>query len=266
MYHAHVYFTDGMFEWGKLLIESLLKHISVDINVIASTRDLTEDKVEELSEIATVLNKSFDIDTLADIAEISKEKLLKMKNQVETGYTTDENQLWKWLIAGGDRIYELDTVMSYYISKNDIFVHFDADTYFRSDVANIFRYAEDHDVIMRQRPNDPNIIRRAVISMMGFKINHKSRKFMKRWIDRIEQVDIHNTTKTFDQRTCYETILELQNEISIGNYKEKKHFPKISVKEEGDADIWFGNCLHRGKKLLKFKEDFTNDSFKNKGG
>lgn len=249
---ANVYFTDGMFEWGKLFIQSFRKY-HPKTPIVAITRELNKNQIEEIWKDCSVENKSFDYDEMAKKINVNVDKLLQMKKEVETGKTNDANQPWKWLIAGGDRIESLYEVIKRY-HENGV-LHFDADTYIRNSIDGLFNMVEKFDVCMRQRPNDPNIIRRAVISIMGFK-GQNSIAFMERWLYHLKKVDLLNTTKTFDQRTCYYAIQDLEEHINIGNMREEEDYPIISTSEEGNADMWFGNCGHRGKKINKFWRDY----------
>lgn len=248
---ANVYFTDGMFEWGKLFMKSFNK-FHPDIDIIAVTRNLNNNQIEELSKYALIENAILPYEKMAKKINVSIDRLLQMKKEVETGQTNDSNQPWKWLIAGGDRIESLYEIVKLYDHVGVL--HFDADTYIRNKIDGLFDMVKKYDVCMRQRPNDPEIIRRAVISIMGFK-GKNGVAFMERWLYHLRRVDLLNTTKTFDQRTCYQTVLDLNEHINIGNMREEEDYPIISVSEEEEADMWFGNCGHRGEKINKFWRD-----------
>jgi len=249
---VNVYFTDGMFEWGKLFMKSFNK-FHPDIDIIAVTRNLNNSQVKELSKYALIENATLPYEKMAKKINVSIDRLLQMKKEVETGQTNDSNQPWKLLIACVDRIESLYEIVKLYDHVGVL--HFDADTYFRNRIDGLFDMVEKYDVCMRQRPNDPNIQRRAVVSMIGFK-GKRSVEFFDRWMYHLRKVDILNTPKGFDQITFWKTIQELRDQMNIGNMREEHFYQNLlSVCEEPQATMWFGNCGNRGQKLIKFKED-----------
>lgn len=249
---VNVYFTDGMFEWGELFINSF-NYFHPNIKIIAITRNLNKNQVNKLSCKAIIENNFLSYEKLARKINVSVDKLIQMKKEVETGKTHDGNQPWKWLIAGGDRIDSLYEIVKKYNSEGVL--HFDADTYIRNNISGLLNMVKKFNLCLRQRPNDKNIIRRAVISMMGF-YGKESVVFMDKWKEHLKDIDLFNTKKTFDQKTCYYAIQDLKNKIKIGNMKKENGYPFISTKEEENADIWFGNCGNRGQKIIKFRRDY----------
>lgn len=251
----HAYFTDGFYPWAELFLKSFKFHNGTDSPIILSTRDLSQDKIDKLYDIYSnikIENEKFNIKNLCKKAGLTKKKLLEHKNEVETKHVTENNKIWKLMVAADDRVKSIHKVISNINTEEKHLLHFDIDMYFRAQLNELFSFVRNHDISIRLRLKSP-LNRKTMIGVQGYKINQKSIDFLDRWIYYIDDVKPADRHKGYGQTSCYYAYCDVKNNCEWGNVPSKF----ISPRMKADDVVWSANTKKgKTKNLELFKKDF----------
>ena len=89
--------------------------------------------------------------------------------------------------------------------------------------------------------------------LIGFKLNNKTLKFMKKWVEYIDQKPLYEKPLGYGQTSFYLAYLDLEKELTWGNVPGKFISPRFL---ETDV-VWSGNTVAgKAKNLLRCREDF----------
>ncbi len=253
----HTYLTDGMFEWGRFLLETFKYYHGESIPFILTTRDLTTRQFITLNttyKTAIVLNKSLDIDDMSIRTNVSKEKLLKYKKEIETDHIKDKGTtLWKQLISVEDR-YRNSILEAMDVSELGYryMLHMDVDMYIRGNLRELFRLIAQHDISIRFRhKSKPN--RKVQGGIIGFRLGDKAQEFMRKWIHYIDLINIKDKPAGYGQTSFYLAYKDLKDRYSWGDVPLKFISPHLRP----DDVIWSANSTKgKDKNLEIFKKDF----------
>jgi hypothetical protein len=255
---VHCYFTDGLFEYACLMIESFKYHNGEDMKFVLTTRDLKEKQIEHLNKIYSnldIINEPLDYKRLERLTGITKEEALKVKKEVEMGKTFGESKkmmMWKRFASIDDRYRNsIVEVMSKYKKEGSI-LHFDADMYIRKPLDDLFELVENNDFTITFRIKE--IDRRKVFGcLLGIKTNKNGFAFMNAWKKRIDEIPSTEKPRGYGQYSCYLAYTDLKNSnIKWGNIPEKY----IGKRSEENAPVWSGNNGSKKYNIISGREDF----------
>ena len=102
----HAYLTDGFYGWAEIFLESFLYFHGSGHRVVLTTRDLTDNQIENLHSLypnLEVKNRPLNIKKIASRARMSVDHILKIKNHIENNAVTNSTFIWKQAISVEDR-------------------------------------------------------------------------------------------------------------------------------------------------------------------
>lgn len=257
----HSYFTEGYFGWAKLFVRSLKKTNGDEIELILSSRNLPQPKVNELLKLhgnITIINSDLNYDKMAKRAKINKETLLKYKNEVETKKVDKNNKVWKLMIAAEDRLKEIYDVLEN--NKGEPLLHVDIDTYVKKDITPILETVMNNDFTTRWRiekqiKRDGHVKyenRATLISVQGYNGSDNSVKFLKTWIDHLTNVPPHKRPAGFGQTACYRAYLDWKDIMSFGDIPPEF----LSPQGHGKGILWGANKGNKEDVLKEYKNEY----------
>lgn len=256
----HSYFTEGYFDWAKLLIKSLKKTNGDGLEFIFSSRNLDEKRQKELYKLysnLTIINKNLNYGEMAKRAGLGKKTILQYKKQVETEKVNKDNKVWKLMIAAEDRLKEVQEILNNY---NASILHLDVDTYVRKDITPILETIVKYDFttrwrIERQIKRDGYVKREnraTLISVQGYNGSSKSKLFLQTWLNHLCSVQPQERPLGFGQTSCYYAYLDLKNKMSFGDIPESF----LSSGGYGHGILWGANKGKKKNTLKKYEEDY----------
>ena len=255
----HAYLTDGFYPWGEFFLESL-RYFHKNIPVILSTRNLNNEQITNLESYGSVNveNEDLSYKKLAKRANITLDELHKHKNQIENVHITQESKVWKLMIAADDRVKSVYETLKGLDGKSEHMFHIDIDMYFRARLDDMFNIIRANDISTRFRLKSKHLNRKILISVLGFKINDKSFKFMEEWINFIDNVKPYNRPIGYGQTSCYYAYQKLINtNTRWGNIPQIYASPMMRTTDK----IWAANTTKGKTENLKiFREDFEKIS------
>lgn len=259
----HAYFTEGYYPWAEFFVKTL-KHSNGEENrLILSSRNLDEKRIEALTKLyknIEVRNKNLKYKEMAQRAKISQDVLLKYKNTVETIKVSDNSKVWKLMIAAEDRLKEIRGILDE-LNEGDIVLHLDIDTYIRRKVDPILNVIKENDFttrwrIKKQLRRDGKVKfenRTTLISVQGYNINDKTKKFLDRWIHHLVKVPAHKRPLGYGQTSCYYAYLDLKDQLKWGDVPGPFLAPGGNAK---NVILWGANKGSKKENLERYKEDF----------
>jgi len=258
----HSYFTDGLFEYACLLIESFKYHNGEDMKFVLTTRDLNEEQIEYLNKIyknIDVINNPLDYERVSRMTGMSKEDIIMCKNQVEKRATRSGNAefmarmiKWKQFASIEDRYRDsIIEVMQKY-KDEDFLMHLDADMYIRKPLDDLFNLIRNNDFTitfrLKEKPH-----RRVFGCLLGVGINDRGTTFMKAWRKRIDNVHFKKKPKGYGQTSCYLAFMDLKDSgLKWGNIPEEY----IGKRNEKNAPVWSGNLGSKKNNMESGWNDF----------
>lgn len=251
----HAYLTDGFFPWAKLYLESFKFYNDNNYKVVLTTVGLDDSQVDELKNIYSNLiveNKNIDLDEVSKQLGITKDKLLKFKNQVETYHVNNKNKSWKMMFAAKDRLESIIDISKRY--KNEKYIlHTDIDLYFRSDISELIENVRKNDVSIRLRLNS-KLNRKTMIGIQGYNIsNNDVINFLNRWHHHLTKISPNKWPLGYGQTSCYYAYLDYKDKLNW--YSVPKRF--ISPQQDDSDIIWSANTNEGKTENLKiFYKDF----------
>lgn len=262
---THTYFTDGYFGWGKLFVESFLHFNDMHDNfLVLSTRNLKEDKIDELKSLHEnifVYNKDLKYGEMAKRVNVDKQTLLAWKRRVEKEKVNKESKAWKLMVAAEDRLKEIREILTKHSPKR--LLHVDVDTYVRGSVTPIFDVIEQNQFTTRWRIDKQ--IRRdgfvkyenraTLISVQGYN-GLEARHFLNRWIELLEEVPPAQRPTGFGQTTCYRAYLEFQDRPFTWGQVGPEFLAPQGFNE---AILWGGNKGNKGDTLKVYQKHFKEN-------
>jgi len=252
----HSYLTDGFYGWAELFVKSFRFHHGNDYKIFLTTRNLNKKQIENLESFPNIhiSNEKLNIRDIANRAKMNVEDILKLKHKIENDAVTEKSFIWKQAISVEDRYKRSIIEVMYAFPQEDYLVHFDIDMYFRDNLFDLFKTIKDNDITIKFRLNS-KINRKVMGGLIGFKISEKTIRFMKKWINYIDEKPLHKKPIGYGQTSFYLAYLFMKNELSWGNVKSKYISPRFL---ETDV-IWSGNTKDgKEKNLIKCYEDFES--------
>jgi hypothetical protein len=260
----HAYFTDGYYPWGEFFTRTLKHSNGEDNKLILSTRNLQERKIKNLKNIyknIEVINKDLNYTKLARRAGINEGLLMSYKNQTEITKVSDSNKVWKLMIAAEDRMKEVRSIHNS-LPEGECFLHLDIDTYIREPLDPLFELIRNNDFTTKFRIQKQmrrhGVLRfenkATLISVQGYTVNEKSKKFLDKWIEHLVKVPPPNRPKGFGQTSCYYAYLDMKNELSWGDISGRGFLSSI-----GGSDgviLWGANKGPKSGTLKRYKQNF----------
>jgi len=259
----NAYFTDGYIEWAKLFIKSYTYHNGEDDKMIICSRNLNSEQQVEIFGLRNnieVRNINLDFNKLSKKAKVNKNQLLEFKKQVETVKVSGNNKVWKLMIAGDDRIKSIYNIMNNEIYEGSNLIHFDVDMYVTGKITKIIDIAENNDVStifriekqMRRRGKVFREHRAVLINIQTYKINERSRKFVKRWIKYIDDIPPIKRPKGYGQTSYYYAWKDLNKEVDFG------HIPREyqSFGSRKNSFLWTANMGSKSERLKECQNHF----------
>jgi hypothetical protein len=197
---------------------------------------------------------------MAKRAGIKESVLMSYKKETETVKVNDNIVVWKLMIAAEDRLKEIREILNE-CPDGELILHLDIDTYVRHSVEPIFDVIRENDFTTRWRMEKQikrhgYVIREnkaTLISVQGYNVNDKSKKFLDRWMEHLVKVAPSNRPKGFGQTTCYYAYKDFIDELKWGNIGA----PFLSPAGGSPNNIlWGANKGSKSDTLKKYREDF----------
>jgi hypothetical protein len=260
----HSYFTEGYFSWGKLFIESLKKSNGEENQLIISTRNLDQKRIDALYNLyknLEVRNDNFNYNQMSKRAKIGQGKLMNFKNETENIKVNVNNKVWKLMVAGDDRIKEVKKIIGEF--DGELVLHFDIDSYIIRPLDPWIKIVEENDFtsifrIKRQVQKFGHVKRHnhaICICFQGYNVNEKCRKFMDKWIANIDAVNPPERPKGFGQTTIYHAYLDMKDELKWGDIP-KDQFSLTGYLKNKNAILIGANKGSKTDNLRAFRQDF----------
>jgi hypothetical protein len=169
----------------------------------------------------TVINEESNYEDDANILGISIEEFMKSKKVFEQRDTVNRsygnyNLLFKQFISVNNRYRNSIKKAMSKCNKGDLLIHFDADTRIKSNLNKMFSYINKYDICIKFRLK--SILERRVLgSLISFKINDDSYRFLNVWKKHIDAVDLHDRPKRYGQISFYYAYNELKQKTTFGD-------------------------------------------------
>lgn len=262
----HSYFTEGYYEWARLLLDSLRKSNGKKYKVILSSRNLDKGRQNQLLKLYNgdieIRNKNLDYKELAKRAGIKLDTLMQYKTETEQVKINKDNWVWKLMISAEDRIREIREVANG-LQEGDLMLNLDVDSYVRKRLDSWFDIIAENDFSSiikydKQIERLGYIKKKAYViicCIQGYNINEKSLRFLDRWMFYIDRVSPKFRPRGFGQITCYEAFLELKDDLRWGIIPPNTY----SLSGQGDHCIlWGANKGPKHENLARFRGDYGN--------
>lgn len=250
----HAYLTDGYYDWAELFLKSLKYHHGEKFKVILSSRELDEKRIDNLYSLyrnLRIVNKEFDVISMAKRTKLEAKELLEFKKQIETTHVNLKNNVWKTLIADDDRIKEILQVMKDNINEK-FMIHFDIDMYFKKPIDELVSIVENNDISIRLRLQS-KLNRKTMIGVQGYKLSPLTIEFVENWIENIDMVPVYDRGLGHGQGACYYSYMKFKDKLSWGTIHPRFISPRMLPTDV----IWSANTKRGKEKTIKlFNDDF----------
>lgn len=246
---VHSYLTEGMFDNAIPFLRSLLSTNRDAFKVILSTRNLNSGQIIKLHAFYPdlhVQNENLDYSAMARRAECSVDTLLKYKHEVETGYVSQSNKVWKLMIAAEDRPRSLYQLLACEASLHEPVLHFDIDTLFRKEIWSLAIQGRQYDCCLLLRENMNPVKTRITISTMTWKTNMRTLTFFERWMYYLDIVPPPMRPIGYGQTSCWLAFEEMRESLKYKKLGPAWGYPGRSSNKEGNY-IWSG-AVHKMRK------------------
>lgn len=261
---VHAFFTDGLFGFAEIFLDSFAAEHGEDIKIVFSTFGLSSAQINRLeSRYANLEIRNKDLDILDVALKLNQPvaQVKEWKQQIEKNRTTDENYLWKVYFSVWERYRSLLKLATEFKSLGyKYLLHSDIDVYFRKSLDNYFNAMKKHDLTVYKRPwmSQNGFILGAFI---GITLTSNSLNVLAIWKNYIEFIDIKDAPRGFGQITLTKTYHKTKSVCSWGDLLESENGPSFSKDRRLNSDLWFGNS-NQGKNLKNisvelFRKDFT---------
>lgn len=243
---VHSYLTNGMFELGKIFLKSLRATSGIKFPVILSTRELSEEQIEELVALypnMEVHNGFFKYEEMAKAAGVSVEQLKEYKREVESKHVTRRNKVWKLMVAAEDRPASLGELLFLEDGVNVPIAHFDIDTLFRKDITPIIQDAYDYDCCLLLRLSHPNVKARITISTMTWKANEATFELFSKWMHYLEIVPPRERPIGYGQTSLWLAYRDMVDNVKCKKLSKDWGYPGKTSNGENNF-VWSG-AVHK---------------------
>lgn len=257
---VHSYFTDGMYDWAVLFLESFKRHNGEIRPIVFSSRDISEEQIAELQAIYAnleVRNRRIDYQALSERSGETVADLRRMKQETEHGKFA---LLWKQFISVEDRYRDsiVDVMRDYDGSGHSHLMHIDIDMYFRDRIDPLEDLIEAHDIsIMFRSETDEKFgqeNRKVLGSVIGFRLGTESLAFMEGWRRHIDSLPLVEKPVGFGQTSFYRAYLDMKDRFDWGNIPPDYADPS----RRPAAPIWAGNRGAKDSNLRLCQIDFRS--------
>lgn len=261
----HSYFTEGYYEWARLLLDSLQRSNGKKYKVILSSRNVDKGRRNQLLNSykgdISIINKNLDYKTLAKRAGINVDTLMQFKSETEQVKINKGNWVWKLMISAEDRIREIREVANS-LHEGDLMLNLDIDSYIRKPLASWFDIMAENDftsiIKYQQQMKKFGYIKKKayviICCIQGYNINPRSLEFLDKWMFCIDRVSPKFRPRGFGQITCYEAYIALQNALKWGIIPPNEY----SLSGQGDCILWGANKGPKHENLARFRGDYNN--------
>jgi len=243
----HSYATDGYFPWLEFFLKSFKYFNGEDLKVVFTTRNLNDKQIEKLYSMYKNLvidNEELNFQKIAERASITVEQLKQMKDHIEAKCISNNTLKWKQFASVEDRYRNsiFDTINKH---GEDFVLHFDADTYIREPLTEIFDFVSNHDISIKFRWKS-KLNRKVVGGLIGFKVG-TTNAFFKCWRKHIDAIPLHSKPRGYGQTTFWLAYQEMKDKYKWGDMP--MHF--ISPRKRDNDIMWSGNGNAGKEKILK---------------
>jgi hypothetical protein len=255
----HSYVTDGFYDFAVTLIESFKNKHGEDMPFLLHGKELSNEQIEGLYKRyknLTIKNSEIDWVWLERMSKMSKKQLLQGKHQVEhlgNRYMSKQFYHWKHYISIYSRYRDAIAEAFEFAGEGEHILHLDIDLYINRDLTPIFNLIEMSDVAIMLRPQLSPEWRKVYGCILGFTVNDRSRKFIKKVRTHIHAKDFINIPKGYGQIVFWRAWQDFRKTKEI-------KFAKIP---ETWIDKGFGNkalilSANNGLKKHQTKEKYHN--------
>jgi hypothetical protein len=233
----HSYLTNGkpLIDFAILFLQSFKRFNGEKYRILFEGRDLRDKQISEIKSVydnLEIINRNIDYEMVSKKLGVSVKKVHVMKEACEIkkrNVGPSGAVPWKQFISVEDRYRNSLKVGFEYCKENNInyMIHFDIDTAFYNPITPIVEIIKKHDVTLQFREGSV-ITRRIVGGFLGFKINDNSFKFLNKWIEYIDKIELKDKPKGYGQLSLYYTHQDMVDKIDIGKIPS---FWSVSRKE-----------------------------------
>ena len=260
----HSYFTEGYYDWARLLIDSLSKSNGKKYKLILSSRNLDKGRQKILLNSyrgdIEIRNKNLNYKDMAKRAGVKLDTLMQYKTETESVKINSYNWVWKLMVSAEDRIREIREVANS-LHEGDLMLNLDVDSYIRKPLDPWFDIIAENDFTSiikyeKQLERLGYIKKKAYViicCIQGYNIGEKALHFLDRWMFYIDRVSPKYRPRGFGQITCYEAFLELKDELRWGIVPPKTY----SLSGQGNCILWGANKGPKHENLARFRQDFN---------
>ena len=195
--------TDGFFDFGKILLQSFKKHHGEEMTFFLTTRNLSEEQIDELYSLyknLIVSNAQIDMQMLSRNTGVPLAELQRAKWQVENRFVKPESIIWKQFISVEDRYR--DSLQEAFNICGDHVIHMDVDSYIYKPLKPLFKIVENNDVSLIFRLNAPPRMK-IFGCLMGFKFGPGADTFLETWRNIIDKKPLKEKPRGYGQTSCF---------------------------------------------------------------
>ncbi len=217
----HSFVTDGYYDFAVSLLESFKMQHGDHMPFLLHTKDLSEKQILGLKNTykeLTIKNSSIDWEWLIERSNMTKQRLLRGKQEVEkigTRYVSREFYHWKHYISIYSRYRDAILDAFDFAGDEEHILHLDVDLYINRPIDTIFNLIKLADVSLLLRPSYSPEWRRMYGCIMGFTVNKASRKFMQGVRTHIDAVDFINIPKGYGQIVFWRAYNDFKKDSGI---------------------------------------------------
>ena len=235
-----------MLNLAKVFLRSLYKTNGDNFHVLLSTRDLSLDQMRELEDIypnLNVENKYLPMKHMAKRAKVSVEQLKEYKREVENRHVTNNNKVWKLMIAAEDRPRSLYELLLRGEGVQTPILHFDIDTLFRKNIWPIVTDALTYDCCLLLREGHNTTKAKLTISTMTWRRNERTLKFFDRWMHWLDEVPPPHRPIGYGQLSAWYAFQECRYELKYKKLGPAWGYPGRASNKPSNY-IWSG-AVHK---------------------
>jgi|GEM_PF-3324119 len=257
---VHSYFTDGMYDWAVLFLQSFKRHNGEIHPVVFSSRDISAEQIAALKAIygnLEVRNRQIDYRALSERTGETIADLRRMKQETEHGKFA---LLWKQFISVEDRYRDsiVDVMKDHADGGHSHLMHIDIDMYFRDKIDPLRDIIESHDISILFRSEAEEKFaqenRKVLGSLIGFRLGAEVMAFMEAWRRHIDSLPLVEKPVGFGQTSFYRAHLDMKDRFDWGNIPPEYADPS----RRPTAPIWAGNRGAKDSNLRLCQIDFRS--------
>lgn len=261
----HSFFSDGLYEWAKLFLDSFkYLHGDTEYKIVFKTLGLTNDQVIGLYDRyfnLDVISKQYNWEQMSDDLNVSIGRLKVMKDEIEHGSDkVSDYYKWKILMSVEERYRKaIPEVIDLYKKHFSHVFHLDIDMYFVNRIDLIEKEIKKNDITLEVRTTGyKSKMDRARVAggIMGFDMNAPStRRLINSWCKFIDAISTRHKPRDYGQTSLFYAYKYMNGNTKWGRFKFGK---EMSMFEDSKSIVWSGNRGNADEKLILFKKHFSN--------